>query len=344
MKDLKTFIKRFSIKLLILSAFAFACFFIPHNGSYYLDITNGSSYKKISWIYHKIRTSSIDSGTVLFTGPSLCLNGIDDSLMTAIGSRHYLNIGINHSCNGLTFAELKDILETRKPAKVYLGLRYGNSSGIHNMYPIVVSATEILRSATYMNTWLLSCIYKKAAWNINFYTRFYKLRPKGNSATVSPWGQEVDTVVNVEKVKRLYEDNYSGFKKIFDYQAGEDYNRHGLKGNLKTFYRYALEQKSLYADNVLYQLNMLKACKDLLVEKNIDYDFVLFPDIHQQIAGNTAVTARFYENTYPQIFGGHKIIFEESPELGSFEMWTDHLHLNKQGAAVFSKLLLRDIE
>ena len=339
---MKRFLKKFALRFFIFALCAFACFFIDHGKAYYLGLTEGSSYNKIPWIYRKAATNDIDSNSVLFFGPSLCLNGINDSLLTAQGHFKYFNMGINHSCYGLTYAILKDIVEKKKPKKVYISLRYGFSMQIHNMYPIVIDAPEILSSAKYMNVELLSCIYTKTAWNVNYYTRFFKLPGEAATPRQLAWGQDQVAVVDEEKVKRLYERDFNSFERIFTYQKEDMTPSTGY--SLKALKRNIYEKKLYYVDNVLYQQNMLNACKDLLKEKKIDYDFVLFPTLHQQLAGNTEITVKYYEKKYPEIFGGHPIIYEQSDSLKLYNKWTDALHLNKQGADIFSGLLLKDIE
>ncbi|HOZ86746.1 MAG TPA: hypothetical protein PL029_03260 [Bacteroidia bacterium] len=341
-EKIKKFIKVFSIRLFIFALLAFGCFFIDHGREYYLGLTEGSSYNKIPWIYRKINTSDIDSNSVLFFGPSLCLNGINDSLLTSRGKHKYFNMGINHSCYGLTYAILKDIVEKKKPRKVFLSLRYGFSMQIHNMYPIVVNAGEILASAKYTNVEMFNCIYTKTAWNIHYYTRFFKLPVDEAPPRQLAWGQDPEPAVDEEKVQGLYNRDYKSFESIFAYQKDDTEASTGF--SIKSLKRNLYEKKLYYLDNVLYQQKMLMACKDLLAEKQIAYDFVLFPTLHQQIAGNTKVTVDYYEKKYPDIFNGHAIIFEESEQLKSFKIWTDALHLNKYGADIFTDLLLKDIE
>ncbi|MES2679173.1 MAG: hypothetical protein V4635_04775, partial [Bacteroidota bacterium] len=128
---MKTFLKKFTIRFSIFLSCCIGFFFIDHGQGYYLGLTEGSHYNKIPWVYNKINSGSIDSNSVIFIGPSMCVDGINDSLLTAKGKYGYNNFGVNHPCNGLSYIILKKILASHKPGRVFLGLKFNHYESIH---------------------------------------------------------------------------------------------------------------------------------------------------------------------------------------------------------------------
>ncbi|MFM7731344.1 MAG: hypothetical protein ACKO6L_09915, partial [Flavobacteriales bacterium] len=120
--DFARFVKRFLAAAVVLTCLAGVVFMLPLPSSYYFGIARKTEYSKLSWVHDRLTVDSSWENTIAFVGSSICLNGINDSLLNLwdSSSTSYVNLGITHSCFAMTDVVLEDmILEQKiKPKKV----------------------------------------------------------------------------------------------------------------------------------------------------------------------------------------------------------------------------------
>ena len=119
--EFKRFVAKMAVRAAVLGALCTLVFYVPLSREYYFSILKYSDYSKISWIENKLNeTQNLDS-TVVFVGSSICLNGVNDSLLNALdtSSTQYLNLGMTHTCFAIIDALLEDMLERRELMTIF---------------------------------------------------------------------------------------------------------------------------------------------------------------------------------------------------------------------------------
>ncbi len=340
--DMKTFLTKLAVRAGFILLLLIIIFAIRLPQSYYLSIPEGSDYRKIPWDFRQIDAGRIDGNTRLFMGSSLCQASIDDSLLDILDSTdaNYLNFGVSHGCNAISAYLLKEVLRKseKKPAKVFLCLKSDSRpTGIHRMYGVVADQNEILSTFPLRNIRFGECFFKKFSWNINFLTGCYKLDTRDmNLIHRSYYGQVHIEQEGERDINKLYKANVPPMKELVRFMKVAK-GRHEPGGFMRRLSDFRMD----YLNNMYFQDQKFLESVQMLEEQGVDFDIILYPNYTATQLGEEETIVAFYKQLYPEIdFNRHQLIAIKSEELKNPSLWRDLNHLNREGAALYSRLLL----
>jgi hypothetical protein len=343
---MRRFIKILLGRILIVLIVVAACFAIKLNDGYYWYLPEGTAYNKIPWIYRTASDGKLDERYEIFLGSSICKSAIDDRLMTEMDStgKVYLNFGVNHSCNALTEIVLERLIKTwkNKPGKIYLCLKTdARPVNIHQMYPIVAHADEILESALEGNTQAAGSFFRHASWNIYAATKTWKMDTFDDSLVQrSPWGLSTSHKIDTAYVLSLEKSGKQATQNLMEFV-----NTVNGAGSKASMMRKLSQLKMRVWDNMDFQdISFLNTAQKLDAAE-IPYDVVLYPNFAvTRFNGQRSVESHYY-TLYPEIdWTQHKIIALQSEDLKKPQYWEDLNHLNEEGARIFSSALKRYLD
>jgi hypothetical protein len=319
-----------------------ACIFLlPIKSKYYNQLMAASDYAKISWNQNKLDATSDMSNDVLFMGSSICLNGVNDSLINIWDTTEteFVNLAVSHTCFALSQAILQEILETRKlkPKHVYLCFKGdAMASAIHNMYPITASPSQIAESIRFGNSLYLPCLLKRVAWNVNALTRFFKYNTADYSKRIfSNYGFAPKGKRSSAAVEKNYLNNRVASEANFN--AIDRAN----KGAEMPWKSKVTILKGDVLENIYFQRQMLTSSAALLDQYEIPYDLIIYPNLISARMGRTDIMENYVRRTFTDIdFNQHEIITINDTAFTNSENFIDINHLNTDGAERLSAILL----
>jgi hypothetical protein len=343
--ELKLFISKFLLRagaLLFLIAIVFT---IQLPRSYYFSIPEKSSFSKLTWIENKLnQTPSLDNA-IVFVGSSICMNGINDSLLNLWDSTdtYYINFGQSHTCFAITDVLMENIVLERKlkPKKVMLCFKGdAMASLIHTMYPAAASSSKILRSAMESNTMVIPSILRHTSWNTNYLTRSFKMDDGDDSKIFTgEYGYEPQAYRDSSAVEVIYKRLKPGSEANF---LSIEQETRGAQMGLKT---KLFLTKVDYLENVKFQRQSFIHTAHLLDEQNIDYDIILYPNMISARMNKPHLMADYIRHTFKSIdFSKHRIIYMTDSAFTDARIYTDMNHLNPRGAEKLTSLIYEELK
>lgn len=339
--DLLRFCKQVGLRFVLLLVVLACVFFLPIPRDYYNNLLAASDYSKISWNETKLNSTKSFDSTVVFVGSSICLNGVNDSLLNAWDTTNteFVNMAVSHTCYALSEVMLEDILEKRnlRPKHVYLCFKGdAMASYIHNMYSLTASPQQIAKSITYGNSLYLPSILKRVSWNVHALTRFFKYNTSDESKRFeSAYGFQPQRKRTLEYVENNYLSN----------KVGSEANFNAIdRGNSGAAMPWKSKLTVLKADvmeNIYFQRQMLTQSALLLDRYQIPYDIIIYPNMIAARMGRTDIMEKYVRRTFTDIdFNKHEIIAMNDTAFKNAAYFIDMNHLNTDGAAVLSRDLL----
>ena len=342
--EFNRFVAKLMLHLALLGGLCMLMFYLPLSRSYYFSIVKYSDYSKISWIENKLnQTASLDS-TVVFVGSSICLNGINDSLLNELdtGTTQYLNLGMTHTCFAITDALLEDMLERRqlRPKKVLLCFKGdAMARNIHTMYPVQATASHIQSSLADYNTQYVPSVLKRASWNIHSLTQYSKYIPQEHEKEfVSNYGFKPQNFNAVEKVEKSYKNLRAGSESNFNAIQGENEGRElPLKSKLSLAYTDVTQ-------NVIFQRHMFEQSAQRLDAYNIPYDIIVYPNLVSARMNQKEIMANYIKRTFTGIdYSKHKVIAANDTAFANAAYYVDMNHLNPTGADLLTRYIYNQL-
>jgi hypothetical protein len=337
---MKTFAKKILFRIVLLTIVVSALFAMKLPRSYYFSIPEKTDFSKMTWIENKLNaTPNLDS-TVVFMGSSICFNGINDSLMNAwdTSSTEYINLGLTHTCYAIIDALLENMVVDRnlRPKKVLLCFKGdAMARNIHNMYSLVAESDQIIHSVADGNMLFVPSFLKRASWNVNAATRFFK-HDDGDERMIfhSNYGFEPQRVRDSVEVEKIYKRLKAGSEANFASIEQE------AKGGPQSFKLKLLLAKVDYLENVKFQRNQFEKSAALLDKYGIDYDIILYPNMISARMEKEYLMADYIKRTFKNIdYSKHEVITVNDPAFKDATNFVDMNHLNPKGAAVLTKII-----
>ncbi len=343
--ELRIFVRKFSrraLAFLILLALVFA---IKLPRSYYFSIPEKSSFSKITWIEKKLNQTENLDNSIIFVGSSICMNGINDSLLNAwdTTSTNYINLGQSHTCFAITDVLIDNIINERKlkPKKVMLCFKGdAMASLIHTMYPVAADAPKILNSVFQSNSFVIPSILKRASWNTNYLTRSFKFEDGDMSKIFSgEYGYEPQGYRDSAAVEVIYKRLKAGSEANF---TSIERETQGVQQGLKT--KIFLTKVDVM-ENVKFQRASFANTAKTLDENNIDYDIILYPNMISARMNKPHLMADYIRHTFKGIdYTKHRIIFMTDSAFQDARLFTDMNHLNPKGARILTSLVYEELK
>jgi|GEM_PF-3530376 len=341
--EFKRFIAKMVGRTAILAVLCTLVFYVPLPREYYFSIMNHSTYSKISWIEKKLnQTKSLDS-TIVFVGSSICMNGINDSLLSALDTTttQYLNLGISHTCFAYVDALLEDMIERRelRPKKVFLCFK-GDAMAhyIHSMYPVQATPNHIQSSALAGNTLYLPSFLKRVSWNVHSLTRFGKYIPKEEEQFFSSYGFRPQPYNTLDKVEKSYKNLRGGSEANFNAIQGEN------EGRMLPLKSQALMVYFSIVQNVHFQRVMFARSARRLDELNIPYDIIVYPNLVSARMEKKGIMANYIKRTFTAIdYSKHNVITFSDTAFANAKYYVDMNHLNPDGAELLTKSIYNEL-
>jgi len=338
--EFRRFVAKMSLRAAILGVLCTLVFYIPLSREYYFSILQYSDYSKISWIENKLNeTASLDS-TIVFLGSSICLNGINDSLLNELDttSTQYLNLGMTHTCFAIIDALLEDMLERRslRPKKVMLCFK-GDAMAryIHTMYPVQATPGHIQSTALSFNTQYLPSFLKRISWNVHSLTRYTKYIPvESEKEFASVYGFKPQPYNTKEKVEKSYKNLKAGSESNFKAIQGEN------EGRMLPLKSQALLAYTDVTQNVLFQRAMFAKSAKRLDDLNIPYDIIVYPNLVSARMDEKEIMADYVKRTFTSIdYSKHNVIAVNDTAFTNAKYYVDMNHLNPDGAELLTRYI-----
>jgi hypothetical protein len=334
-----------AFRLILLSAACLLVFFLPLPRSYYFSLMKYSDYSKMNWVENKLNTVGTLDSTIVFVGSSICLNGINDSLLNALdtGTTQYLNCGITHTCYAVIDAMLEEMLDKKKlrPKKVILCFK-GDAMAryIHNMYPAQASTSHILQSATAFNTQFFPSFLKRVSWNVHSITHLTKYEQTDpEKEFISSYGFKPQNTLAVEKVEKSYKNLRTGSEANFN--AIQNQNE-GNDLPLKSKVSVALTDVT---QNILYQRSIFERSAQRLDDLNIPYDILVYPNLVSARMEKQGIMANYVKRTFTGIdFDNHRVIAVTDTAFSNARYYVDMNHLNPKGADLLTNFVYNELK
>lgn len=334
------FLKVLALRILIFLIVIVGIFFIKLPRNYYFAIPKNTDYSKISWIENKLNTLSNLDSSIIFVGSSICLNGINDSLLNSwdSSSTSYLNFGLSHTCYAIIDATLEDIVERRKlrPKKVILCFKGdAMARNIHKMYPLAASTEHILNSGIDGNMLFLPSFLRRTSWNIHYMSSKFKLDEGEPSLEFkSTFGYQPQKFIDSTEVERSYKGLKAGAEANF---LAIERAVQGEPAGIKTKLVHA---KGDYLENIKYQRTSFENTAAMLDRNNIDYDILVYPNIVSARMDKSHLMGEYVKYTFKNIdYEKHKVITIDDPAFKKSSLYTDSNHLNPDGSKKLTALV-----
>jgi hypothetical protein len=342
--DFRRFSVKVAIRLILLAAICLLIFYIPLPRNYYFSLMRYTDYTKMTWVENKLNSvESLDS-TVVFVGSSICLNGINDSLLNELdtGNTQYLNCAITHTCFAVIDAMLEEMLMEKKlhPKKVILCFKGdAMARGIHNMYPAQADPSHIMRSATEFNTFFLPSFLKRVSWNVHSLTRFTKYTKNDpKKEFTSSYGFKPQEMVPPEKIEKMYKNLRVGSESNFNAIQSEN---EGKKLPLKS---QALLAYTDVTQNIYFQRAMFEKSAKRLDDLDIPYDIIVYPNLVSARMKEQEIMANYVKRTFKSIdFEKHKVIAINDTAFANAKYYADMNHLNPEGAELLTHYIFNEL-
>lgn len=342
--DFARFNSGFFIKIVLFGVVSMIIFFIQLPRDYYLDLVKSSSHSKIRWNDTKLNSMNSLDSTTLFLGSSICMNGINDSLLNTWCSSKdkFINMGISGPCYAIESSFIADILERRKlrPERVLLCFK-GDAIGshIHSMYAILAKTSEIIESIQYGNTHYLANIFQRIAWNLNFVTRHLKFQSDGQTSTEnSSFGFKAQKHQDSYIVENLY----ASVKK------DSEMNLNALQ--LRSEGKQLPWKSRLYVSiidvikNYHFQRNMFARMTKNLDEHSIPYDILVYPNLVSARSNQSEIMANYIKQTFKTIdYSKHRVIAANDTAFRNSDYYVDMNHLNARGAELYTHYIYNEL-
>jgi hypothetical protein len=342
--EFKRFIAKMAVRVAVLGALCTLVFYVPFSREYYFSILKYSDYSKISWIENKLNETETLDSTVVFVGSSICLNGVNDSLLNALdtSSTQYLNLGMTHTCFAIIDALLEDMLERRelRPKKVLLCFK-GDAMAryIHTMYPVQATTGHIQSSALEYNTQYVPSFLKRVSWNVHALTRYGKYIPSVEEKEfVSDYGFKPQPFNTPEKVEKSYKNLRAGSESNFNAIQGEN------EGRMLPLKSQVLLAYNDVTQNVLFQRAMFAKSAHRLDELNIPYDIIVYPNLVSSRMQTKEIMANYIKRTFTSIdYSKHNVITFNDTAFANAKYYVDMNHLNPDGAELLTKSIYQEL-
>jgi hypothetical protein len=314
-------------------------FFIPLPRKYYTALTQHTDYSKIDWVENRLNEIQDLSSKELFVGSSICMNGINDSILNQGNPEgKFINLGFTHTCFAITDALVDDIINRRKqkPAMVYLCIK-GDAipTRIHNMYPLFASPDHIIQSIPQGNTYWLATILKKASWNIHSVTSSFKYKnPSYPKNFDSRFGYHPSRYSDAAEVEKIYRRNVASSEKTM---LATDAL---INGQVMPWRHHITRFYFNFFENIQFQKNIFAITAKRLEEAQIPYCFIQYPNLITARMGRPDIMSRYFQIINPQIdFVKHRIIVPDDTVFANARYYNDMNHLNPTGAALLTRFI-----
>ena len=342
--DFSRFIKRFLFHALVLAGMVTIVFFLPLSASYYFEIPRKTQYSKVSWVHDQLTSNDSWNNTVAFVGSSICLNGINDSLLNSwdTSGTSYKNLGITHSCFAMTDVLLEQmILEQKiKPKKVMLCFKGdAMNRNLHNLFPLAASPAQIIHSGLNGNTQVLSSILHHTAWNIHSATRIFKLADEKDELEFkSEFGFRPQKTINRKEVEKSYQRLRGGSEVNFNAIEAETKGQQlGIKSRIFLF------QADIF-QNIRFQRISFERSARLLESAGIPFDIIVYPNLVSARMGKPQIMADYIKRTFTSIdFTQHRVIAVDDTCFANSSYYVDMNHLNPAGAEQLTRFIYNTI-
>jgi hypothetical protein len=342
--EFKRFAAKVTLRLILLLALCMLVFLIPLPRSYYFSLLKYSDYSKMHWVENKLNSvESLDS-TIVFVGSSICLNGINDSLLNELdtSTTQYLNCGITHTCYAVIDAILEEMIEQNKlrPKKVILCFKGdAMARNIHNMYPAQARTSHILKSAAEFNTLFFPCFLKRVSWNVNSltHTTKYTVNVPEKEFTSKNGFKPLNTI-STDKVEKAYINLRAGSESNFN--AIQNQNE-GKELPLKSKVSLAITD---VMQNIIYQRAMFENGAKRLDDLGIPYDILVYPNLVSARMAKQGIMANYVKRTFKGIdFDKHRVITVTDTSFANAKYYNDMNHLNPKGADLLTNFVYREL-
>ena len=337
--------KRFLFHALVLASLVSIVFLLPLSGAYYFEIPRKTEYSKLSWVHDRLIAEKSWDSTVAFVGSSICLNGINDSLLNDwdTTSTSYLNLGITHSCFAMTDVLLENMIVEQKikPKKVMLCFKGdAMNRNLHNLFPLAASPGQIIQSGLDGNTQVLSSFLHHTAWNIHALTRVFKLSDeKDEFEFKSVSGFKPQKTISRKEVEKSYQRLKSGSEANFNAIEAET---NGKERGIKT--KLFLLQADIF-QNIRFQRKSFERSARLLEKAGIPFDIIVYPNLVSARMGKPYIMADYIKRTFTSIdFTKHHVIAVDDTCFANSGYYVDMNHLNPAGAQQLTKFIYNTFE
>ena len=342
--DFARFVKRFLVHALILTCLISCVFFLPLPGSYYFEIPRKTEYSKVSWVHDYLKPSESWKNKVAFVGSSICLNGINDSLLNSWDSSgtSYVNLGITHSCFAMTDVLLEQMITEQniKPKKVMLCFKGdAMNRNLHNLFPLAANPNQILQSGLNGNTQVISSFLHHTAWNIHAATGIFKLADEKDELEFnSAFGFKPQKTISLKEIEKSYQRNRSGSEANFNaIEAETNGKKLGIKSKL-----FLLQAD--FVQNIRFQRVSFERSARLLEKAGIPFDIIVYPNLVSARMGKPQIMADYIKRTFTSIdFDKHRVIAVDDTCFANSRYYVDMNHLNPQGADQLTRFIYNTI-
>jgi len=342
--DFSRFIQRMIFYIGVLIVATAIVFALPLSRSYYFEIPRNSDYSKLSWVNDTLSKVNRLDDSYVFIGSSICMNGVNDSLLNAMDTTtsQYINLGVTHTCYAICDALIRYMVHDKQlhPKKVFLCFKGdAMARNIHNMYPLAATRSDILRSGLDGNTLILPTYLKRVAWNTHALSSVFKFDDSDPKlAFHSDYGFKPQIPIPTEQVEKSYTRLRGGSEMNFKaIEAEANGTAMGMKTKL-------LLLKSDILENIRFQRYEFEKSARMLEEAGIPFDIILYPNLVSARMGKPHLMADYIERTFTSIdFNKHHVIAVDDTCFTNAAYYVDMNHLNPSGAEKLTEFLYRTI-
>lgn len=313
---------------------------IKFSNEFIISKTKDTNFEKLAWNIHLIENNPESiKGSIVFLGPSLVLNGINDSLLNSNKIKS-VNLAVNHLGNESMLFILNKI-KTLSPKEVILFKNQTPVLRTHQLSPLLFSSLELFNSGQSINFYFFEHLLKRLKFVSEYLTWTYFKTNKQIYQPNNRFGVRLNNNIcsNYSKIRsqsfttdetlNLYQNNYT-------YSSEKENQSKLIK--LNTFKRKILDylwyKTNLY--NSRSQELFLRQIKTLCNKTKIKCSMIYIPkvkDLKQEYIYN--------RNYYRQIDSDPEVyLIDNYRQLDDSTLWADYQHLSKKGSMAFTNMLI----
>ena len=306
--------------------------------SFIVEKTINTSYHKVAWNLDLIKNQPerLKNSTV-FLGPSLIQGGICDSTLNTSGLKS-INMGVNHFGNEMNLYFLERIKHLGVDRVIFHKKKF-NYTGLHKLSPLLYTPTKLLKSGQGVNVHFFKYLFKRVTLVLEFLP--YSLRNNKEDFSNTEYQTygvryEENESFNINQNPKRSRGEIGNLS-VNDYLFQSEKGMSKLKLLPKVWYRKAYHfTKEAPFQNSHSQEGFVNTAKEICSENNIDFIQIYMPEVGD-IEEEPEYNRFFYTNSESD---AEIICLDDFSFLNDSIYWSDHHHLSRRGAILFSKKLI----
>lgn len=311
---------------------------ISFSNEFIISKTEGTNFEKVAWNISVIENNPEKiKGSTVFLGPSLVLNGINDSLLS-LNNIKSVNLAVNHLGNE-SMLFMVNRIKKLAPKEIVL---FKNETPVlrsHQLAPLLFKSSELYKSGQGINFYFFEHLFKRLKFVPEYLIWTYLKDGKIEYKPTNEFGVRLNESMHsgYEKLKKQSfntDETLNLYQNGFKYSHEKESSLTKVNASKREMLDYFWYETNLYNSNS--QNHFFKSIKETCLDSKIKCSMIYIPKI-KDLRTDYSYKRSFYREVDSDL---------EVYKIGSYEMlddstfWSDYQHLSNKGSTVFTNALI----